>query len=92
MPKIPSKKKLQDTYRKAYLMQAVGIDDNTIRTSVPRQIVEKEARQLNISVVEFLEQYKVVWLFNSFPGAWAIFEPKKGKGDEDKEPKGMANV
>ena len=82
--KFPTKEDLEDAYRKTYQMQAVGIDDNTIRTSVPKQIVEREARRLDIGIKEFIENYRVVWLFNGFPGAWAMFEPKKGKKNEGK--------
>jgi hypothetical protein len=74
---IPTEKKLQDTYRKAYLMQAVGTDGNTIRTSVPRQVVEKEARRLSLTVKEFLELYKLEWLYNGFPGVYGTFIPIK---------------
>lgn len=79
--KLPSKKKLKDTYRKAYLMQAVGTDGNTIRTSVPRQVVAREARRLELTVKEFLERYKVEWLFNSFPGVYGMFIPIEEKGE-----------
>ena len=82
MQKIPSKKKLQDVYRKAYLMQAVGPDGNTIRTSVPRQVVEKEATRLKLTVEEFLDKYKVEWLFNSFPGVYGMFVPIEQKLDK----------
>jgi len=77
----------KDVYRKSYLMQAVGSDGNTIRTSVPKIVVEKEANRLKLTIEEFLEKYKVEWLFNSFPGIHGMFVPKE-KLEKEKEKEG----
>ena len=81
---IPTEEQLKKTYSKTYFMQAVGPDENTIRTSVPKQVVEREAKQLGLTVEEFLEKYKVQWLFNGFPGVYGMFVPiekeKNAKG------------
>jgi hypothetical protein len=71
-----TEKNIQDSYRKSYMMQSVGTDNNTIRTSVPRQIIEREARRLNISISEFISNYKIVWIFDGFSGALTRFEQK----------------
>ena len=71
---LPSEK---DTYTKTYRMQATGAAGKTIRTSVPSEIVEKEARRLGMSVKEFVTHYRVMWLYNGFEGAWAKFVPKE---------------
>ena len=65
-----------DTYTKTYRMQATGAGGKTIRTSVPSEIVEKEARRLGLTVKEFVHRFKVMWLYNGFEGAWAKFVPK----------------
>ena len=67
---------LKNTYRKTYRMQATGAGGNTIRTSVPSEIVEKAARMQNMTVDEFIIHFRVEWLFNGFEGAWARFVPK----------------
>ena len=67
---IPSE---QDTYIKTYRMQATGAGGKTIRTSVPSEVVEKEARRLGLTVKEFINHFKVMWLYNGFEGAWAKF-------------------
>ena len=83
---IPSKKDLEDAYRKSYQMQAVGTNpEQTIRTSIPRQLVKREARRLGIDVDKFLEDYQVVWVYNGFPGAWTTFEPKRKSDKIDSE-------
>jgi len=70
----PSEK---DAYTKTYRMQATGAGGKTIRTSVPSEIVEKEARRLDLTVKEFISHYRVMWLYNGFEGAWAKFVPKE---------------
>jgi len=66
-----------DTYTKTYRMQATGAGGKTIRTSVPSEIVEKEARRLGMTVKEFVNHFRVMWLYNGFEGAWAKFVPKE---------------
>ncbi len=65
-----------DTYRKTYRMQATGAGGKTIRTSVPCEVVGKEARRHNMTIDEFVANFKLEWLFNGFEGAWARFIPK----------------
>lgn len=79
---IPTDEKLQDTYIKIYRMQATGAGGETIRTSVPREIVEREARSRGLTVKEFVKQFKVCWLFNGFEGAWARFVKKENKEEQ----------
>ncbi len=74
--KIPSDK---DTYRKVFRMQATGASGKTVRTSVPSEVVEREARRRNMPIEEFITQFRVEWLFNGFEGAWARFVPKESK-------------
>ena len=74
--KIPSEKELLDTYTKTYRMQVAGFGE-TIRTSVPKEVVEKEAKRHGLSVREFVKKFRVSWLYNGFDGAWARFVPKE---------------
>lgn len=66
----------KETYRKVYRMQATGAGGKTIRTSVPCEVVEKEARRRSMTIGEFVTHFRVEWLFNGFEGAWARFVPK----------------
>ena len=90
---VPSEEQLQDTYTKSYRMQTVGPDGNTIRTSVPRAVVEKEAKRHSLSVRNFVRKFNVEWRYNSFAGAHALFVPiEKEKKDVSKEPEQMAET
>lgn len=71
---VPTEK---DSYIKVYRMQATGATGKTIRTSVPSEIVEREARRHNMTVSNFIKRFRVCWLFNGFEGAWAKFVPKE---------------
>ena len=77
--KIPSEEKLEDTYIKTFRMQATGADGETIRVSVPRDVVRKEARKFGLSIKQFLKKYRIEWRYNSFAGAYALFVPIKKK-------------
>ena len=83
--KIPSKKKLLDTYTKTYRMQVAGFGE-TVRTSIPREVVKREAHKKGLSIKEFVKHFRVEWRYNSFDGAYALFVPKEEK-DDRKEPK-----
>lgn len=69
----------KQSYIKVYRMQATGADGDTVRVSVPREIVEKEARRLDLSIKEFAKHYRIQWLYNGFEGAWAKFISKEDK-------------
>lgn len=74
-----------DTYSKVYRIQATGADGETVRVSVPREVVEKEARRLSVSIKDFVKLYRIQWLFNGFEGAWARFIPINKDDHQPKE-------
>ena len=76
--KIPTEEELQDTYTKTYRMQVAGFGE-TIRTSVPKEVVEREAKRHDLTILEFIEKFRIVWLYNGFTGAYANFVPVEKK-------------
>jgi len=76
---IPEEEHLKDTYTKTYRMQATGASGDTIRTSVPREVVAREARRRGMTITQFVKYFKVQWLYNGFEGAWAKFVPREEK-------------
>lgn len=70
---IPTPEKLNDTYIRTFRMQATGADGQTIRVSVPRDVVRKEARKHGMSMAQFLEHFRIEWRYNSFPGFYGCF-------------------
>ena len=51
-------------YRKEYRMRAVGA--GSAETTIPKIIIEREARKRGISPEAFIKSFKVVHLFDDF--------------------------
>jgi len=63
---------VEDAYVRSYKMRAVGAG-SSLEATIPRAIVEREARKHNLSVEEFIELYRVEYLFDDFGGAFLRF-------------------
>jgi len=70
---------LEDAYIKSYRMRMVG--PGSLEATIPRVIVEREARKFKLLVEEFVKLFQVEYLFNDFGGAFIRF---KRQTDEDK--------
>jgi hypothetical protein len=73
--KIPTKKDIDKAYVRSYKMQTVGNIDSTARTSVPMDVIEREAKNRSLSVQDFVRTHKVQWAYNGFDGVWVTFIP-----------------
>ena len=62
---------------KKYKIRATGKEGSTLETSIPREVFEREARQLNMTSEEAIKKLMAVWRFNSFRGLHLSFELKK---------------
>ena len=70
---------LEDTYIKSYRMRMVG--PGSLEATIPRAIVDREARKRKLPIEEFIKVYQVQYLFNDFDGAFVRFK----RPDEDEE-------
>lgn len=68
---------ITDSYKKRYKMRALGQDGLNIVVSIPRIVIEREAERQELTIEEFLEQFRAVARFNSFEGIHYTFEPIK---------------
>ena len=62
-------------YRKEYRMRLVG--RKGIETTIPKEVIERAARQHGLTIEEFAKQFRVVHFYNdfdNFAGAYR-FEP-----------------
>lgn len=73
---------VEDAYTKTYRMRLVGAG-SSVEATIPRAIVEREARKFKLSVEEFIKLFQVEYRFNDFGGAFLTF--KKQLADEDEE-------
>jgi len=71
----------KDTYKKRYKMRAVGTDGLNIVVSIPRMVIEREAERSDLTIEEFLKQFRAVAQFDNFDGVRYTFEEIK-KGEE----------
>ena len=65
---------LKDALTKRYSIRLAGTG-RTIEASLPREVIEREAKRLGLTIGEFLEKYEIEWLYDSMPGFHAIFRP-----------------
>jgi len=66
--------------RKAYNLRPTGGKGATVETSIPREPLEREARQRGLSVGEFVERFEAVWHFDDFEGLFLTFREKRDPG------------
>jgi hypothetical protein len=61
-----------------YKLRTAGAQGATIEITLPKEAVEREARNLGISEEEAVEKLVGVWRYNGFRGLHLVFELKKG--------------
>jgi len=84
---LPSEDELQDVHTKTFRMQATGADGRTVRVSIPRYVVRREADKRGLELEQFLEEFRIEWLYDGFDGAYARFVPAEKETDESQESK-----
>jgi hypothetical protein len=62
---------------KRYKIRAVGNQDASIETTIPREAFEREARRNNMTIEEALQALTAVWRYNSFKGLHLSFEKRR---------------
>jgi len=66
---------------KKYRIRPTGREGATLETSIPREVFEREARRLGLTVEEALEKLEAVWRYNSFRGLHLSFEPTEKEAE-----------
>ena len=64
----------KDAYTKTYKVRAAGKNTKTIEVSVPRDMVLRMARRANLSLEEYLKQYRAVAHYDDFDGVFYQFQ------------------
>lgn len=67
---------------KRYKLRPTGDQGRTIETSIPREVVEREARRHGLTLSEALKKLVAVWRYDSFAGLFLCFEPAVEQGSE----------
>jgi hypothetical protein len=66
---------LAEAYQKACTIRRAG---RTFQTSIPKLVLEREARRLGIDFEQIPTQLRVRWFFDNFRGLVALIERKDG--------------
>jgi len=64
--------------KKRYSLRRTGRRWLSWETTIPREVIEREARRLGISLTEFEKRFEVEWLFDNFAGLHLVLVPKGG--------------
>jgi len=72
---------IKDAYAKSYRMRIVG--PGSLEATIPRAIVEREARKWELCIEEFIKVFQIEYLFNDFGGAFLRFkrQPSEDEGE-----------
>lgn len=73
---------VEDAYTKTYKMRMVGAG-SSVEATIPRAVVEREARKFKLPVEKFIKLFQVEYRFNDFGGAFIRF--KRQPADENEE-------
>ncbi|GAH49838.1 unnamed protein product [marine sediment metagenome] len=66
---------LKGAYRsRPYKMRALGTDGLNIVVSIPKVVIEREARQRGLTIEQFLQQCRAIAYYNSLDGVLYRFE------------------
>lgn len=72
---------VKDAYAKSYRMRSVG--PGSLEATIPRVIVEREARKWGLSIEEFIKVFQVEYLFDDFGGAFLRFKRQPSEDEEE---------
>jgi hypothetical protein len=65
----------KDLIIKRYKVRLTGQGGSTVETSIPREVFEREARRLGLTIREAEQKLLAVWRYDSFRGLLLSFEP-----------------
>ena len=65
-----------DVLRKRYLLRRTGTSGHSFEVTIPKEVVEREARLLGISVEQVDREAEIEWRYDDFPGLHMVLVPK----------------
>lgn len=64
-------------YKKEYKVRTIGKKGTAYEVSFPQEVIQRKARELGLTIEDFLEQYRAIAYYNAFDGVFYRFEPIK---------------
>lgn len=62
-------------YERAYRLRIAVTGRRSVEVTLPYEVIERKAKEQNLTVLEFVARFQAVAVFNSFDGVWCRFEP-----------------
>jgi hypothetical protein len=75
----------REALKRRYRLRRTGRRWLSWETTIPREVIEREARKLGIPLSEFEKHFEAEWLFDNFAGLHLILVPKKWKKGDNYE-------
>lgn len=66
--------------KRRYKLRRTGKQWLSWETTIPREVIEREARRLGIPLAEFERHFEAEWLFDNFAGLHLVLVPKGSGG------------
>ena len=67
----------KNVLKKRYRLRTTGEDGRSIETTIPPEVIEREARRAELSVNDYLNQFVAEWRYNDFRGLHLDFVRKE---------------
>jgi hypothetical protein len=77
---------VKDAYKRRYKMRVLGENGLNIVVSIPRVVIQREAEKRNLTIEEFLKQFKAVAQYDNFEGIIYTFEGITKEDELEKQP------
>jgi hypothetical protein len=67
---------LERAFEKRYKLRK-AISGSTFEVTIPKIVVEREAKKFGIPLDKVVEEFEVLWIFDGFPGLYCKIVRKK---------------
>ena len=58
----------EDAYKRYYKIRATGREGLSFETTIPREVIVKEAEKQDMSLDDFVDNFVALWRYNDFRG------------------------
>lgn len=66
----------KNALKRRYRLRRTGRQWLSWETTIPPEVVEREARKLGVPLSDFEKYFEAEWLFDNFPGLHLVFVPR----------------
>ena len=71
----------EKAFRVRYKLRKANTRGDTLESTIPTLVVQRKARQLGMTIDEFIEAHLAEWSFDDFDGLFLEFVPKEHRSE-----------